>query len=177
MTESETRAILTLSLMAAFADGEKHERESAEVKRIAQGLSGSSGLNLPTLYEDVLMKRVSVASVASALASRESRQLAFEMAVCVCDADGVQSAGERRFLEEVRVALDLAPPVAAEYSRAAEDVAAVPLGVNRTAFDDAELDRMIINASVINGALELLPESLSTMAIIPLQMQLVSVGP
>ena len=30
-----------------------------------------------------------------------------------------------------------------------------------------------MNASIVNGALELLPESLSTMAIIPLQMKLV----
>ena len=37
----------------------------------------------------------------------------------------------------------------------------------------AELDRAILNASILNGALELLPETLSTMAIIPLQMKLV----
>lgn len=173
MNESEARAIVTLSLMAAFADGEKHEREGAEIKRIAEGFSGAGGLNLPTLYQDVLMKRVSLSSVVGALTTRDSRQLAYEMAVCVCDADGTQSAAERRFLEDARTALGLAAPAAAEYSRAADELAAVPLGVNRTAFDDAELDRMIINAAIINGALELLPESLSTMAIIPLQMQLV----
>ncbi|HRI93754.1 MAG TPA: GTPase, partial [Accumulibacter sp.] len=38
---------------------------------------------------------------------------------------------------------------------------------------DAEIDQAILNASILNGALELLPESLSTMAIIPLQMKLV----
>jgi uncharacterized protein (DUF697 family) len=173
MTKSETQAIVTLSLLAAFADGDKHEREGAEIKRITEGLSGSGGLNLPTLYEDVLMKRVSLASVAAALTTPESRRLAYEMAVCVCDADGVQSKAEHRFLDEARDALGLAGPAAAEFSRAADELAAVPLGVNRMVFDDAELDRMIINAAVINGALELLPESLSTMAIIPLQMQLV----
>jgi uncharacterized protein (DUF697 family) len=36
-----------------------------------------------------------------------------------------------------------------------------------------EMDKTILNASILNGALELLPESLSTMAIIPLQMRLV----
>ena len=39
--------------------------------------------------------------------------------------------------------------------------------------DTAELDKSILNASILNGALELLPETLSTMAIIPLQMKLV----
>jgi len=32
---------------------------------------------------------------------------------------------------------------------------------------------VVLNASIVNGALELLPETLSTMAIIPLQMKLV----
>ena len=173
MTESETRAVLTLSLLAAFADGDKHERESAEIKRIAEGFSADASLNLPTLYQDVLLKRVSVASVASALTSREARQLAYEMAVCVCDADGVQSQAEQRFLEEVRGALGLAAPAAAEFSRAADEIAGVPLGRGRVGPDGGELDRMILNASILNGALELLPESLSTLAIIPLQMQLV----
>ena len=41
MQASETRAIVTLSLLAAFVDGEKHERERAEIKRIAEGLSAA----------------------------------------------------------------------------------------------------------------------------------------
>jgi DnaJ-domain-containing protein 1 len=37
MTQTETQAIVTLSLMAAFVDGDKHDRERAEVRRIAEG--------------------------------------------------------------------------------------------------------------------------------------------
>ena len=44
MTEQETRAILTLCLMAAFADGVKDERERAEIRRIADGLAPGSAL-------------------------------------------------------------------------------------------------------------------------------------
>jgi len=36
-----------------------------------------------------------------------------------------------------------------------------------------EQDRMILNYAILNGALELLPDSLATMAIIPLQMKMV----
>ncbi|MFH0132905.1 YcjF family protein [Variovorax sp. EL159] len=183
MTPSETTAIVTLSLLAAFVDGEKHERERAEIKRIAEGLSQADGLNLPTLYQDVLMKRVSLASVAGALKSTEARQLAYEMAVCVCDADGTQSEAERLFLMDVRTSLGL-DASAAGFSQQAEDIAAVPVGaaVASTAVaanapanvpDSAELDKSILNAAILNGALELLPETLSTMAIIPLQMKLV----
>jgi uncharacterized protein (DUF697 family) len=39
--------------------------------------------------------------------------------------------------------------------------------------DAAALDKMILDAAIMNGALELLPESLATMAILPLQMRLV----
>ncbi|PIF75892.1 uncharacterized protein (DUF697 family) [Variovorax sp. 54] len=187
MTPSETKAIVTLSLLAAFVDGEKHERERAEIKRIAEGLSQADGVNLPTIYQDVLMKRVSLASVAGELKSAESRQLAYEMAVCMCDADGVQSEPERLFLMDVRSSLGL-DASAAQFSQRAEDIAAaVPAAVAVTAAtaattaapappqapDSTELDRAILNAAILNGALELLPETLSTMAIIPLQMKLV----
>ncbi|MBN8755272.1 MULTISPECIES: YcjF family protein [Variovorax] len=187
MTPSETQAIVTLSLLAAFVDGEKHERERAEIKRIAEGLSQADGLNLPTLYQDVLMKRVSLASVAGELKSTESRQLAYEMAVCVCDADGTQSDSERMFLADVRTSLGL-DASAAVFSQRAEEIAAVPVAATAATAaaagtavataaanspDSAELDKSILNAAILNGALELLPETLSTMAIIPLQMKLV----
>jgi len=183
VTPTETKAIVTLSLLAAFVDGEKHERERAEIKRIAEGLSQADGVNLPTLYQDVLMKRVSLASVAGELQSTESKQLAYEMAVCVCDADGTQSEAERMFLADVRTSLGL-DASAAQFSRQAEEIAAVPVAATTGATvaltpaaaqspDGAELDKSILNAAILNGALELLPETLSTMAIIPLQMKLV----
>lgn len=184
MTPAETSAIVKLSLLAAFVDGEKHERERAEIKRIAEGLSQADGVQLPTLYQDVLMKRVSLASVAGELASTEARQLAYEMAVCVCDADGVQSRPEQMFLADVRSSLGLDAAAARQFATDAESMAAAPLAATapaaiaatsaaRPAADDAELDQAILNAAILNGALELLPETLSTMAIIPLQMKLV----
>jgi uncharacterized protein (DUF697 family)/tellurite resistance protein len=178
VTPSETRAIVTLSLLAAFVDGEKHERERAEIKRIAEGLSQADGVQLPMLYQDVLMKRVSLPAVAAELKSSESKQLAYEMAVCVCDADGAQSEAERMFLTDLRSSLGLDAPAATQFAQEAEEIATVPLATAAAAapaatVDSAELDQAILNAAILNGALELLPETLSTMAIIPLQMKLV----
>lgn len=181
MTPSETRAIVSLSLLAAFVDGEKHERERAEIKRIAEGLSQADGVQLPMLYQDVLMKRVSLASVAGELKSSDARQLAYEMAVCVCDADGTQSEAERLFLADARTSLGLDTTAATQFAQQAEAIAAVPLApaaavaavAASPAVDGAALDQAILNAAILNGALELLPETLSTMAIIPLQMKLV----
>jgi uncharacterized protein (DUF697 family)/uncharacterized tellurite resistance protein B-like protein len=190
VSPTETRAIVTLSLLAAFVDGDKHDRERAEIKRIAEGLSQADGVHLPSLYQDVLMKRVSLADVGAALTSAESRQLAYEMAVCVCDADGAQSEAERHFLTDVRTSLGLDAPAAAQFAEQAEAIAATPLATGTAVavpvaagaatataaapgVDNAELDQAILNAAILNGALELLPETLSTMAIIPLQMKLV----
>lgn len=182
MTEIETRAVLTVALLAAFADGSKHERERAEIKRIAEGLSQSDAVHLPTLYQDVLMKRTTLADVLPALASEPARQLAYEMAVCVCDADGAQSAAERAFLDELSRALKLDAAAAGEFRQQAEAMAAevlppaaVPAVAKPSAatVDEAALDKAILDAAIVNGALELLPETLSTMAIIPLQMRLV----
>lgn len=174
MTASEIQAILTVSLLAAFVDGEKHERERAEIKRIAEGLAGADGVQLPSLYQDVLMKRASLATALPALASEASRQLAYEMAVCVCDADGVQSKAEQDFLSGLGRSLGLAGTTTRAFSQHAEAIAAAPLaGTAPPDVDEAALDQAILNAAILNGALELLPETLSTMAIIPLQMKLV----
>jgi uncharacterized protein (DUF697 family) len=58
---------------------------------------------------------------------------------------------------------------------AAGAVAAAAAGtlLGKANVSDAELDKTIMTASITNAALELLPESLASMAIIPLQMRLV----
>ena len=178
MNEQDQKAILTLSLMAAFADGDKDERERGEIKRIADALAGEGAINVAGLYQDVLLRRVDLATVAQSLESAEARQLAYEMAVCVCDADDVQSPAERAFLDNLRAALGLAGQQVEVHAQRAEAIAAVPIAGAAVAgaaanVDEAELDKAILNASILNGALELLPESLATMAIIPLQMKLV----
>ncbi|WP_295852670.1 DUF533 domain-containing protein [uncultured Xylophilus sp.] len=192
MTEAEQTSILTLSLMAAFADGDKHARERDEVKRIAEGLGSAGSIAVAPLYQDVLMQRTTLPQAAAALTTPASRSLAYEMAVCVCDADGAQSQAEQAFLAQLRQALQLGEREARPIEEQAEALAEAPLSVPpelaATAAaavpapaggapvarpDDAALDKTILNAAILNGALELLPESLSTMAIIPLQMKLV----
>ncbi|RZI77291.1 MAG: DUF533 domain-containing protein [Variovorax sp.] len=178
ITPSENRAIVTLCLMAAFVDGDKHERERDEVKRIAEGLAqAGQDINLQSLYQDVLMKRVSLADQSTLLSSDEARQLAYEMAVCVCDADGAQSQPEQLFLNDLRSSLGLDAKATRAFDTQAAAIASAPLATAAAPLavsaDNAELDQAILNAAILNGALELLPETLSTMAIIPLQMKLV----
>lgn len=177
MNEQQQKAVLTVCLMAAFADGSKHERERTEVKNIAEALAGQTAINISALVQDVLLKRTSLPVVVAALDTADSRQLAFEMAVCVCDADGAQSPAEQAFLETLRSALGLDAGRANTFSAQAEAIASVPVSTAATTAASTmtreEMDKAILNASILNGAIELLPESLATMAIIPLQMKLV----
>ena len=157
MQPEETRAILTLCLLASFADGEKHARERDEIRRVAQGFSQDDVGHLSTLYQDVLMKRVTLADVIERLHSAEAKQLGYEMAVCVCDADGTLSDAEQRFLAETRLALGLDAGAAAAFVHEAQAIVALPLAdehvagpasaahatVNEVALDDAILKAAI----------------------------------
>jgi len=218
LSPADTQNILRIALLAAFADGDKHARERDSIRDIAQGLGNAEGVNLPLLYQDVMLGRVTLAQAAGDLQSTEAKQLAYEMAVCVCDADGVASPAEQGFLRELAQALkvqgeqagearafeaqaDQLSQSASDWGRAAQGSAGAAAGVvvpmaagaavaasavqgagggatgARSAVDQAALERQIRNAAITNGALELLPENLSTLAIIPLQMRLVySIG-
>jgi len=189
MNAREQEAVLTIALLAAFADG-TDDREREEIKRIADSLAGEAGApQLSQLYQSVLLKRVNVAQAAEALTDPSHKQLAYEMAVCVCDADAVASEAEQQFLQELKAALGLDSKQTATVEREAAALADAPLpiaatsaapdaqpiggNVKQATMSDAELDKYVLNHAIVNGAIELLPQSLATMAIIPLQIKLV----
>jgi uncharacterized protein (DUF697 family)/tellurite resistance protein len=198
MTAEETRSILTIALMAAFADGLKDEGERAAVKRVAEALGPEAGFDLPGLYREVLLAKPDLAQVAASLQSQEARQLAYEMAVGVCDADGAQGSAEKAFLVRLAELLALPSAAAGATSARADEIAEAAFApanapasagaaaatatatatvagtvMGKSSLSDAEMDKLILNAAVTNAALELLPETIASMAIIPLQMRLV----
>ena len=193
MNPEQQKSILVIALYAAFADGAKHDREREEIRRIAESLGGEPGAaDLARLYQDVLLKRVTLEAAAAALQDPGERQLAYEMAVCVCDADGRQSEAEQSFLNELKALLKLDAGQAAAFEREADVIvelseAAAPAVVAGAAVaaapgpvvaaqpnvTEAELDKSILNYALMNGALELLPQSWASMAIIPLQIKMV----
>ena len=197
MTQEQQQAILTIALLAAFADGAKDEREREEIRRIADTLSDvAEAIDLKRLYQNVLLKRVGLGQATAALTETGLRQYAYEMAVCVCEADGRMSEAERRFLDELKAALGLDATESklieneidalVDVAEAAMPVSAATGGSGTTATtatkviaqsSAAELDKSILNYALLNGALELLPQSWASMAIIPLQIRMVySIG-
>lgn len=186
-THTPEQHILTIAMLAAFADGQKTDTEREAVRRVAEGLGqAGGGAALAQLYQAVLLKRVSLSDAADGLSDPAHRQLAYEMAVCVCDADGRQSEAEASFLAELRKLLGLAADDAARLEAPAEALAeatetaspsrpvpAVMPGAAADAALDARLDQSILNHALLCGALELLPQSWASMAIIPLQVKMV----
>ncbi len=181
MEASQQRAVVTLCLMAAFADGATDDREREAVKRIAGSLGAQGDVDVAAICQDVLLGKPDVAVIATAFATPEQRQFAYETAVGVCNADGATSEGERAFLASLAQALRLEAGPARDLVRQADAVAGAPLGgglgeglvVAATPANAPALDQTILRYSILNGALELLPQSLASMAIIPLQMKMV----
>jgi uncharacterized protein (DUF697 family)/uncharacterized tellurite resistance protein B-like protein len=171
MTPREQESITALCLMAALADGTKSDAERAKLKEVFDGLEVASA---PAVYQRVLLKKTDLAAEAAALESSEARTLAYEMAVHVCDADGTTTPAEAEFLGSLRRALGLGETETAPVLARAEAIAATPLEAGSAApAADAEVDGMIVRYAILNGALELLPQSIATMAILPLQMKMV----
>jgi len=193
---AEQRALFALLLHAALADGVKSDAERTALKRITEGFT-SDTFNPWTLYQEVLGGRYSTEAAVADLTTPESRLLAYEMALGVCETDGPPNPAEQRFLEKLRTSLALrteadgsqrdadsiaqsfpGAPVAAAAAAATVATAAAmpaPAGPPTTLapVDTAAINKSILNHSILTGALELLPQSLATMAVVPLQMKLV----
>src|SRR5690606_30801297 len=185
----EQKAILTIAMMAAFADGRKDDAEREAIRHVAETLGREAGGGgLAGLYQDVLLQRVRLVDAAPLLKEPGQRQLAYEMAVCVCDADGLQSPAETAFLAELKTLLNLngeeaeaehqadALAEAADQASPAATVAGLAPAATAAptnAARDAELDRSILNYAKLTGALELLPQSWASIAIVPLQVKMV----
>ncbi len=181
MQNAERDALLSIALMAAFADGQQADAERESIRQWADNLGQPSGVPVPPrLVQDVLLKRVSLESVVATLADPTHRQLAYEMAVCVCDADAARSAAEAAFLADLKARLGLDGGAVQGFERdesalvaATREVAPVAPAAAVAMANEAELDRSILQYALLNGALELLPQSWASMAIIPLQIKMV----
>ncbi len=175
MTAQEHKAIIYICILAAFADGNQSEAERAQIQRILNGFPDDH-VDLGLAYQDVLIGKVSVSDAAKQLQSPAAKALAYEMAACLCQVDGGLQDSEKQFLANLRQTLGLDTSATDEQLNNAQAHAAQPFlppPVISQPGREADLDHMILNAAILNGALEIMPHSLATMAIIPLQMRLV----
>jgi uncharacterized protein (DUF697 family)/tellurite resistance protein len=185
MTTSERESVAIIALSAAFCDGSKADSEREAIRALCEnlGLNNASGL-----ITRVLLKQVSLHETVGALTSPESRTLAYEMAVSIVEADGHRNDSEARFLsslaallklpaaqaaQPLRIADDLAGAAALPPVIAATETAAAPAPSAAARAPDPALDGTIRNTAILAGALELLPQSVATLGVLPLQTHLV----
>ncbi len=197
MTETDRINALALCVMAAMADGGKSDAERTHMREMIASLGESGSSELATLYGKAAMGQLDAAQIGAKLSGPAARESAFQMAVLVCEADGGLNDSERRFLQGLQRDLGVGDAAASVALGHADDVLAVNLsttpaaiapvhttppplpaavGPGGRAVDPAaakEVDAAVLKYSIMNGALELLPQNLATAAIIPLQVKMV----
>ncbi|HXW97705.1 MAG TPA: DUF533 domain-containing protein [Gemmatimonadales bacterium] len=156
MTESEQQAVVAIALLATVADGRTGPEEKAALQAALGRLGGT---NLDAVAKKVSSGDLTIDAVAKDLVSDESRRLAYQTAMAVCHADGAPNPAETAFLTQLRGALGLKDEATAA-SAPAQDVG-------------ASLDDFIQKQAMIAAALELLPDRLANIAIIPVQLRMV----
>ncbi len=171
--DSKNESLLAICLFAAFADGEKSDTEREEVRRLATefGLTDFSAIS-----RDILMRKVSLESVVAGLTDSHDRLLAYELALGVCEAGGTITEDENQFLGDLRRALDVGERDADRTEASVAELALAEVSAPDaipTVAASTDNSGMILKYAILNGALELLPESLATIAIIPMQMKMV----
>lgn len=187
MNQREREAVLAISLMAAMADGIPNDTERARLQGIAASLGDADGgQSYAAAYQRVFLGTSTVEQEAKELSTPEMRTLAYETAVTTCDADGSTTPAEKAFLGNLATHLRIGAAQASETLTNADLIADSPISTpppipggafTRPAINEQELDDSILNYSILNAAIELLPQGLATAAIIPLQMKMVySIG-
>jgi uncharacterized protein (DUF697 family)/tellurite resistance protein len=170
LAQTTDEALLSICLFAAFCDGAQSDSERNEISRLCEEMGlGDPGL----ISRRILTGRLELPAVVAALANPNERLLAYEMALGVCESDGSLTDGEKKFLQELQGQLGLNSGEAPKETAGLPDYQIVPVAPAAPAPSAVDNSGTILKFAILNGALELLPDTLATMAIIPLQMKMV----
>ena len=166
MNEQDKRPIVTIALLAARADGETSAAEQTQLQ------DAMSRLGL----KDVDSELPALADVAKSLSDDAARTYAYELALVICNAGGPANERESAFLKELRGALGLGNTAVAQLEKDAAALASAAPAQSGPAGEgssDPDLEQMILQQAMLAGAVELLPDRLANLVILPLQLRLV----
>ena len=176
MTPQDLEPIVTVALLAAQADGTTAPEELARLKAAVTRL----GIPDPeSLVQRLASDKHAIGDITGRLTSDEARRLAYQTALVVVMADGFANPAEQKFLASLRTALGLTPVAIGQIEESAASIATAPItttvvpAAGGASAGDAALDELILQQAMLTGALELLPEGLANVAILPLQLRLV----
>jgi len=171
MNTTDHAPLIAIAMLAARADGRIDSTERKAVDAVVERIGNP---DVTRLAQQVAAGQLRVADLASRLSDDEARRVAYEGALATCNADGVVNASESAFLEELRTALGLSAASVAEAGKTAGAMAGAPVAEVHAGTPPAgPLDEFILQQAMLTGALEILPDRLATIAILPLQLRLV----
>ena len=171
MNTSDHAPLIAIAMLASRADGAV---DSVEQRAVDAVVAATGNPDVTRLAQQVAAGQLRVADLASRLSSDEARRVAYEGALAIVNADGVATASEQTFLGELRAALGFSEADVAEATRMAGALAETPVSEIHTGVPPAgPLDEFILQQAMLTGALEILPDRLANVAILPLQLRLV----
>jgi len=171
MATSDAEPIIIIALMAALADGTTSATEEAELQATITRLGITS---MEGVARQIAGGQLKVAEVARRLSDDSARRAAWETALAVCHADGSANEDESSFLRELRSALGIPEAEAAGVAGRAAGMSSIPVvAAERGPGSQPALDQYILEQAMLTGALELLPDGLANIVILPVQLRLV----
>lgn len=171
MQTTDHAPLIAIAMMAARADGSV---DSAEQRAVEAVVARTGNPDVTRLAQQVAAGQLRVADLASRLSDRETRRIAYEGALAIVNANGSANASEQAFLKELQTALRLSDAEVADAIRTAGALADVPVAEVHSGTPPAgPLDEFILQQAILTGAIEVLPDRLANIAILPLQLRMV----
>lgn len=188
MTPEDSETIISLSLLAALSDGHLGREERESLSTLARRLD-LDATSAPSWGGETDLR-----VLAERLSGPEARREAFEACVAVCHADGIVTPGEESFLCALWPVLGLDARDVRRIQGGAQSVTEAATGSlgaaagatarpgegdaaasgTEAAGPDRDFDGWILRHAMLAAAAEFLPGSLSSLAVIPIQMKLVA---
>jgi uncharacterized membrane protein YebE (DUF533 family) len=168
MRPSDHPPLVAIAMLAARADGRVDPAERQPIDAFVARIGSPDVSRLAAQVEGGQLR---VGDLAARLSEGEARRLAYETALAVCNADGAAGPDELRFLDELRAALGLTAADVSDLDRTARSLAGDPRPAAGSA--DSSVSDLILRQAILTGALEILPDRLANIAVLPLQLRLV----
>jgi uncharacterized protein (DUF697 family)/tellurite resistance protein len=163
--------LIAIAILAARADGSV---DNAEQRAVDAVVARTGNPDVTCLAQQVAAGQLRVADLASRLSDDEARRVAYEGALAIINADGSANASEQAFLNELRTALGFSDADVADATRMASAMADAPVAEVRTGKPPAgQVDEFILQQAILTGAIEVLPDRLANIAVLPLQLRMV----
>jgi tellurite resistance protein/uncharacterized protein (DUF697 family) len=171
MTPQDAETIVAIAALAAQADGQQDDAERARIAEMAAGLGLTDATTtLASSMAAAVDRTTALARLVERLSSDEARRAAYDTAVSVCYADGWVNPNEQAFLTALATSLGID---AAPVNTKAADIHEATADAAPNAPHDNALDTHILDQAMLSAALELLPDRLANLGILPLQLRLV----